>query len=164
MLVARELPYVDVSRAVMYGASRGGLMTYLALRNKIEVKAAAVLCGVSDLLHMYNNRADTMKGILHRLVGNPSCDPNEYIRRSPIHWADEIHVPLLIVHGANDVHVPIEQTRNFVNRLSELHKDYRYIEYPDADHHLLNPDRASEILGELGTFFAGKLGLKYTLS
>jgi hypothetical protein len=34
----------------MIGASRDGMMTYLALKNNIPVKAAVVISGMSDLI------------------------------------------------------------------------------------------------------------------
>lgn len=36
--VARQLPYVDIERKVMLGQSRGGLMTYLAIRKPLDLR------------------------------------------------------------------------------------------------------------------------------
>jgi dipeptidyl aminopeptidase/acylaminoacyl peptidase len=62
--VASELPYVDMEKKVMLGYSRGGLMTYLAIRKGINLRAAAVVSGVSDLVDTYDHREEDMKKIL----------------------------------------------------------------------------------------------------
>jgi dipeptidyl aminopeptidase/acylaminoacyl peptidase len=153
--VGEELPYVDVSRTLMLGASRGGLMTYLAIRHGLNLKAAAVMCGVSNLFDMYRYRGAPMKEILIRLVGDPSSHIDAYVRRSPVFWVEDIKVPLLIVHGAKDVNVPVEQTRILVKKLDELGKDYQYIEYPEAEHDLRR--HYSDFLPKIDEFFTERL-------
>lgn len=150
--VAKQLPYVDISNKVMIGQSRGGLMTYLAIRTQLDLKAAAVLSGPTDLFDLYHYRDHVMKRILERLVGNPIEHEDEYIKRSPILWADEINVPLLIIHGEKDVNVPVTQVREFVKRLSTLNKNYKYVEYEDSDHFLKN--KAGELKEEIIHFFS----------
>lgn len=134
--VAQQLPYADTTKIVMYGQSRGGLMTYRAIRHGLPLKAAAIVNGVTDLQHLYANREESMREILLRLVGDPFTNAEEYIKRSPIHWVEDINVPLFVVHGAKDSHVPVQQTRAFVQRLLELGKRHTYVEYPEADHFL----------------------------
>ena len=45
----RSLDFVGQGRLFMMGASRGGMMTYLALKRGVPVRAAVVIAGVSDL-------------------------------------------------------------------------------------------------------------------
>ncbi|MCA1625368.1 MAG: prolyl oligopeptidase family serine peptidase, partial [Acidobacteria bacterium] len=47
--LAKSLGYADMNNVFMFGNSRGGMMTYLALKNNIPVNAAAVMSGVTDL-------------------------------------------------------------------------------------------------------------------
>ncbi|MGE5413006.1 MAG: alpha/beta hydrolase family protein, partial [Syntrophomonadaceae bacterium] len=47
--VAAELSFVDLRNVFMLGFSRGGMMTYLAIRDGAPIRAAAVVGGVSDL-------------------------------------------------------------------------------------------------------------------
>ena len=47
--LARGLGYVDMRNVFMLGFSRGGMMTYLAIRDGAPVRAAAVVGGLSDL-------------------------------------------------------------------------------------------------------------------
>ncbi len=154
--VAKQLPYADIDRKVMLGISRGGLMTYLAIKNQLDLRAAVVMCGPTDLVDLYHKRGEDMKEILDRLVGDPSINADEYIKRSPIEWVDEINVPLLIMQGGNDVMVPVQQVRDFVRKLDELNKRYRFVEYPDGDHFLFK-GRFEEVRTGIVDFFHEQL-------
>jgi hypothetical protein len=60
--VAEGLGYIDMDRMFMLGVSRGGMMTYLALKNRVPVKAAAVIAGPSDLESLAAIRSDFLDG------------------------------------------------------------------------------------------------------
>ena len=47
--VVRELPYTDSSRFFMYGESRGGIMTLMAVRDGFPARAVAVWGAITDL-------------------------------------------------------------------------------------------------------------------
>ncbi len=44
-----SLGIADTTKICMLGESRGGIMTYLAIKNKFPMKAAAVIGGITDL-------------------------------------------------------------------------------------------------------------------
>ena len=132
--VAEELPYVDHNKKVMLGTSRGGMMTYLAIKNDIDIQAAAVVSGVSDLINIYEEREYRMKLMLEDMVGSLKDNESEYEKRSAVNWADKIDVPTIIIHGAKDERVPVEQARDIAEKLNKYDKTYKYIEYPNADH------------------------------
>ena len=58
-----SLPFVEPEKIVMLGYSRGGMMTYLAIKHGAKIKAAAVVSGVSDLEQAYNEREQGMKRV-----------------------------------------------------------------------------------------------------
>jgi len=136
--IAKELPYANPEQIFMIGASRGGMMTYMATRNSIDIKAAAVIGGVSDLVQAYTDRLD-MRDMLKALIGGtPKELKNEYIKRSAVYWADEINVPILILHGSDDWRVEQGQAQKIANEFDKYDKDYRLIIYPGDDHSLTN--------------------------
>lgn len=71
LLLAKRLPYADPDRIVMLGYSRGGMMTYLAIKEGAEIKAAAVVGGITDLIQLYDERED-MRDVLEELIGGDS--------------------------------------------------------------------------------------------
>jgi dipeptidyl aminopeptidase/acylaminoacyl peptidase len=53
---------------VMFGWSRGGLMTYITLTKTERINAAVIGGGVTDLIQEYNNPNHPMKQVLDELV------------------------------------------------------------------------------------------------
>ncbi|MGP4070013.1 alpha/beta hydrolase family protein [Halobacillus sp. B29] len=133
---AEELPNVDVENKVMLGASRGGMMTYLAIKEGVDIKAAAVVGGITDLFNFYKERV-VVRGMLDELVGDPEENRDAFEKRSAVYWPDQLVVPLLIMHGEDDWRVPVGQARELTSKLSRENADFEYVEYEDGQH-LLN--------------------------
>ena len=133
--ISEHFEFVQTGGVYMTGLSRGGMMTYIACRVDSRIKAATVGAAVSDSFSAYEAR-DDMKTVYKSLVGGtPDNMPEEYVRRSAIMWADEINVPLLIIHGGEkDWRVDTSQSKNMAAELKRYGKEYRLIIYEDADH------------------------------
>lgn len=137
--ISERFDFVQAGGVYMAGLSRGGMMTYIACRMDDRIKAATICAGISDAFSNYEERYD-MKPIYQLLVGGtPEEMPDEYIKRSAIRWADEINVPLLIIHGGEkDWRVDTSQSENMAAQLEQYGKEYKLIIYEDADHSLHN--------------------------
>lgn len=144
----KSLDFVDPERLYMLGLSRGGIMAYLAIKRGIPVKAAAVIGGVSDLKAWVDARPEM--GIVN---GNQYIDglaniwpdyehrAEEYYRaRSAVYWADQINVPVLILHSRTDRLVPVTQALRISEALQEKSKVYALRIY-DRDGHALPQNR-----------------------
>lgn len=144
----KALDYVDPERLYMLGLSRGGTMTYLAIKRGVPVKAAAVIGGVSDVKAWVDARPEM--GIVN---GNQYTDglariwrdyehrAEEYYRaRSAIYWADQINVPVLILHSRTDRLVPVTQALKIAEALQEKNKVYALHVY-ERDGHALPDNR-----------------------
>jgi len=82
-------------------------------------------------------REQAMKRMLNNLIGGtPYNKPEEYKKRSAVNWADEIDVPLLILHAENDDQVDITQAERMINELDEANKEYDYYIYDRGGHDL----------------------------
>ena len=144
----KSLDYVDPERLFMLGLSRGGTMAYLAIKRGIPVKAAAVIGGVSDVKAWVDARPEM--GIVN---GNEYIDgfakiwpdyehrAEEYYRaRSAVYWADQINVPVLILHSRTDRMVPVTQALRMAEALQENGKVYALRIY-ERDGHPLPQNR-----------------------
>jgi len=144
----KSLEYVDADRLYMLGLSRGGTMAYLAIKRGIAVKAAAVIGGVTDVKAWVDARPEM--GIVK---GNEFIDgfaniwpdyehrAEEYYRaRSAVYWADQINVPVLILHSRTDRMVPVTQALRMAEALQEKGKVYALRIY-DRDGHSLPQNR-----------------------
>ena len=140
----KSLDYVDPGRLYMLGLSRGGTMTYLAIKRGIPVKAAAVIGGVTDVKAWADARPEM--GVVN---GNKYIDGfakiwpdyehravEEYRARSAVYWADEINVPVLILHSRTDKMVPVTQALRMAEALQENNKVYALHIYEHDGHPL----------------------------
>ncbi len=134
--LAKSLPFTHADQIVMCGGSRGGLMTYLAIKEGADIKAAVVYCGVTDLIQSYNESYHGMKDELEDMIGGtPEEKKEEYIKRSAYYWPEAINTPVLIIHGKYDSNVRVNQAEKLAERLEELNKTYKLIIY-NSDHNL----------------------------
>jgi dipeptidyl aminopeptidase/acylaminoacyl peptidase len=136
--LAKSLPFVEPSKIVMLGFSRGGMMTYLAIKNGAEIEAAAVVGGVTDLGQMFNERDERMKRVIRELVG---MDKKEWEKRSAYYWPEKIDVPILILHGEDDWRVQASQAKKLSEKLKQAGKIHELVIFSRGDHGL-NTHRA----------------------
>ena len=145
----KSLAFVDPERLYMLGQSRGGTMTYIALKRGAQVKAAAVIAGPSELkgdtswfIHgvwfvngneWFDGAAKVWPDYAHRA--------EEYYRaRSAVDWPEQINVPVLILHSRTDRLVPVRQALLIAQALQEKNKVYELHVY-DGDGHSLPLNR-----------------------
>jgi dipeptidyl aminopeptidase/acylaminoacyl peptidase len=133
--LAESLPDADPERLVMFGHSRGGMMTYLCIRHGLPLRAAATTSAPSDLSR--RPLPPAIDRLYADLFGSPEQNPTAYSERSALCWPEQLRVPLLLQTGGLDQRVDPEESALLVQRLQDLGCEHKYIHYPDADHHLL---------------------------
>jgi len=159
-----QLPYIDTERIGMMGHSRGGMMTYLALKYDTifgtdNIKAAATVGGVSDLFMCYNSNSYFYESLFG---GGPKDVPDEYKIGSATCWPELINAPLLIQHGQADNQVTVEQSRKLTELLEKEGKPVELIIYKGDDHELTAHDGGlPEALGWFPQYL-GKQGEDHT--
>jgi dipeptidyl aminopeptidase/acylaminoacyl peptidase len=141
MPLLQHLRYVDPERIGMMGGSRGGMMTYLALKQESlngthDIKAAVTVGGMADVTRtMWESPGMIL--VLSALIGRgPNEAPEAYRDRSAVFWPDLINAPLLILHGEGDESVPVEQSQQLADLLSAAGKTVTLVTYPGDDHGL----------------------------
>lgn len=132
--LCEEFSFVDNKRLSMIGISRGGMMTYEAIREDSRIQKAIVVSGIADAFMSYEERAD-MQLVYGELVGgSPREMQAEYEKRSATCWADEIHCPVLILHSKGDKKVSYAQAEKMAKCLKEAGKEYKFVTYDDETH------------------------------
>jgi dipeptidyl aminopeptidase/acylaminoacyl peptidase len=130
-----QLPNADTSRIGIEGISRGGMMTYLALRNTCRFKAAAVTSGVVKL--DFDTTAREWRTKPWEMIPGYQNNRDSVLKvRSAVYWADQLckTTPLLIMHGSADWRVSPGGVLEFVRKLYEYKHPVRFILYEGADH------------------------------
>jgi dipeptidyl aminopeptidase/acylaminoacyl peptidase len=128
----------DSLRIGMYGHSRGGMQTFLALQRMKNIKAVATIAGVTDLLTELNFRP-FMEKIYTRQI--PNYEKNkiaELEKRSVLNWVNELspNVPVLLLHGKNDKRVSVNNSIELANALAKNSIPHKLVIYPEDNHGL----------------------------
>lgn len=137
--LAKSLGYVDMNNLFMYGESRGGMMTYQAIRDGLHINAAAVFGAFTDLEIM--NQSPYVQKVIPEIWPDYEKRKEEIIRRrSAKYWPDQLSVPLLIMNGGADPQVDPSQPLQLAEQLQHLSKTYELIIYA-GDNHVLAKNR-----------------------
>ncbi len=140
-----SLPQADASRMGMYGWSRGGMMTYIALTRTDRIKAAVIGGGASDLFDGQKHRPD-MEKVYADLIPHYAEDKEAALTaRSAIRWPEKINkkTPLLLLHGSADWRVDPTEALAMASALYKCKHPFRFVFFEGGDHGL------SEYQGEV---------------
>lgn len=115
---------VDPARIGVLGGSYGGFMTLAAITEYPERWAAAVdMFGIANWETFMQHTGVWRRAQREREYGS---DPAFLRSISPIHKADRIQTPLMVIQGDHDVRVPPEESEQIV---STLRRNERIVEY-----------------------------------
>lgn len=135
--VVQEIPEADASKIGMFGWSRGGMMTYLALTKTDKIKAAITKGAPADKTVM--DRPDMETKVYEKLIPNYWENKEaELEKRSAIKWVDKFpkNVPLLMLHGDNDWNVKVSNSQKLAVELDKYNIPYRLKVFEGGDHGL----------------------------
>ncbi len=124
---------IDRNKVGIYGGSYGGFVTLMAaFRHPEYFKAAVSLRAVSNWKnYFYGNWWYTMA----RLGNYYDNNVDEYYKiSSPITYADNLQIPLLITHGILDDNVFFQDMVQLTQKLIERKKDFEVMFYPREYH------------------------------
>ncbi len=139
-LCESQFLFVDMNDFCVAGVSRGGMMSYMLSRYDDRVKKLIAVSAVSDLFQSYEERED-MQNLLFNYIGTtPEDNRGEYERRSAIYWADEITVPVLIIHSKYDAQVSFSQAQAFCDKLKLTNENVTFVARDDSLHGLSRKD------------------------
>jgi len=131
----------DPKRVAIFGGSYGGYATLAGVAYTPDLYTCAIpYCAPSNLITLMESFPaywrPFLKGSWYMRVGDPADEKDraDLISRSPLFKADQIKVPLLVVHGANDPRVKQAESDQIVAALRDKGKPVEYIVAPDEGH------------------------------
>lgn len=133
------LPKADPARIGMYGWSRGGMMTYLALARTDRIAAAVIGAGPADLFDLVGRRPEMETGVLAELVpGYAEKRAEALTSRSAALWPEKLHkkTPILLLHGSADWRVHPQQALRMAESLYKVNHPFRFVFLEGGDHGL----------------------------
>ena len=121
-------------RLAIIGASAGGYAVLQALVDYDVFSAGLIRYGVTDLEALARDTHKFEKHYMDRLVGPYPTERELYVERSPIHRADRISCPMLILQGDSDPVVPPNQAEALVEALESNGLPYAYLLFEGEQH------------------------------
>jgi len=136
--VLESVPQADAARIGMFGWSRGGLMTYLALTHTDRIRAAVIGAGVTDSFDLLQRRPEMEEGVYNRLVDWMENQESALEARSPLRWHQKLNktTPILLLHGSADWRVHPGQSLSMASALLESLHPFRLVLLEGGDHSL----------------------------
>lgn len=140
----------------IYGASYGGYAALMgAVREPGLYRCAIGHAGVYDLELMFEagdvQRWRVGRAWLQWMLGG---DRELLRQRSPVHHADEIRVPVMLVHGENDWRADFEHAVRMKDALERAGKPVEWLELEGEGHGVYNDDTRRRVYEEVLAFLA----------
>lgn len=133
----KEIEKADSNQIGMFGWSRGGMMTYLALQKSNKIKTAIIGNGPTDLFGIISDRPEMETKVIAECIPDYWNNKEfELKKRSVIYWADELdkNSSLLILCGTNDKNVNPAQADEIAKKLTEIEYDFELKKF-ETDHY-----------------------------
>lgn len=132
----------------VFGFSRGGVMALFTAIRYADVSSLVTWGGVSDMFLTYEERVDLRRMMKRVIGGSPNKKFDEYKKRTPLYELENIHCPVLIIHGLKDQNVSCHHAFRLEKRLKELNKQVETW-YWDEFTHYFPPDVNRKIVQQL---------------
>ncbi|MFC4551689.1 MULTISPECIES: alpha/beta hydrolase family protein [Halorussus] len=126
---------VDPDRIVAMGGSYGGFMVLACLTEYPDLWAAGVdIVGIANFVTFLENTGEWRRAHRESEYGSLDDDREFLESISPIHKADRITAPLLVLHGANDPRVPVGEAEQIVETVEDRGVPVEKLVFEDEGH------------------------------
>jgi len=126
--------FVDGKRLMIRGGSAGGYTTLCALVFHDVFAAGASYYGVADLEGLAIETHKFESHYEQGLVGAFPAAADLYRQRSPVHFADRLSCPVILLQGLEDKVVPPSQAETMIAALRSKHLPFAYVAFPTEGH------------------------------
>lgn len=132
---------IPAERVGVFGMSHGGYETMRLMTFPGEVNGHKArfpfgfgieTAGFCDIIWQHNH--SNIPDWTSLEAGDPVKDSLKLMDRSPITHADKITGPLLLIHGDHDNRVDIGGSRFMADKLQELGRPHKFVEFPGLGH------------------------------
>lgn len=156
-----KLGYADPERIGLQGHSWGGYESSFIVTQTDMFAAVVTGAPLTNLISMYNvayKRTGNLNGpILEWSQGRMGVSPWDnmelYRSQSPIHHAEKITTPFLILHGTDDGAVDWLQGLEFYTSARRLGKEVILLSYPGEPHHLRKEENQKDFQIRMKQYF-----------
>ena len=156
-----KLGYADPDHIGIQGHSWGGYETSYILTQTDMFACVVTGAPVTNLVSFYNelykSSGNNQHGIMEkgqvRMGTSPWENMKLYQSQSPVHQAEKISTPYLILHGTEDGSVDWHQGLEYYNTGRRLGKEVILLSYPGEGHHLSKKENQKDFQIRMKQFF-----------
>jgi dipeptidyl aminopeptidase/acylaminoacyl peptidase len=131
----RKRPEINGQRIAIYGRSYGGFMVLAALTEYPELFAAGIdVVGISNWVTFLERTSAWRRAHREQEYGSLAHHRELLEQISPIHKAELIKAPLMVIAGDNDPRVPLSESEQIVERVRAGGGVVEFIHYADEGH------------------------------
>ena len=148
----------DPARMCIVGWSYGGYAALIAAVKEPRLYRCAVsIAGVSDMSQLARDDADFYGG-RDAARDSTGSDKAQLAAQSPVLHADQIKIPVLLVHGDDDSTVRLSQSEAMAKALRQHGVPNELVVIKGGEHSLLRPQMRLTLYTKLEAFLAANLG------
>jgi dipeptidyl aminopeptidase/acylaminoacyl peptidase len=158
-----ELGYADPTRIGIQGHSWGGYQSAFIITQTDMFKAAVIGAPPANLVSMYDQLYKNTGTVNHGIFeigqvrmgeGKTPWTAHElYESQSPVHHAQNITTPFLVLHGTDDGAVDWLQGVELYSAARRHGKQAILLSYPGENHHLARKENAKDFQVRMKQFF-----------
>ncbi|MGD0865645.1 MAG: S9 family peptidase [Rhizomicrobium sp.] len=155
----------DPKRICIVGASYGGYAALAGATFNPNLYACAIsYAGLADL-QLFIDRdvasggeETTSSSDWEAMMGAGKAETGKLDAESPYAHADQVKIPILLIHSSKDTTVPIEQSEIENKALQSAGKNVQFITLDGDDHYLSLGTTRIQLLKEVEKFLAANIG------
>jgi dipeptidyl aminopeptidase/acylaminoacyl peptidase len=150
---------IDAGKAAIVGGSYGGFIVLATISHFPHFWSAAIdIVGMSSIRTFLQTTSSWRKKLREEEYGTVESDGDFFDEIDPIHHADKIKAPLMVIHGVNDPRVPIQESDQIVKKLKERNHPVRYIRIEEEGHTMTKLKNKINSYSEMAEFLEKYLG------
>lgn len=131
--------FLKSNRIHVFSFSRGGIMALWTAIMRNDITSVVTWSGISDTILTYLERED-MRRMMKRVIGGtPTNSPKLYEDRTVFTRIEEIHAPVLIIHGEKDRNVGFEHAKLLEAALVDQGKQVETWFFKELTHYFPTP-------------------------
>ena len=156
---ARWLREQGHERIAVMGGSYGGFMVLAAMTEYPDLWSAGVdIVGIANMVTFLENTGSYRRRLREPEYGSLENDRDFLESISPIHKAERITAPLMVIHGKNDPRVPVGEADQIVERVRKNGGTVEYLLYGDEGHGLAKLKNRLDAYSKIAAFLEEHLG------
>ncbi|MBI1297531.1 alpha/beta fold hydrolase [bacterium] len=126
---------INGGRVAIYGRSYGGFMVLAALTAYPELFAAGInVVGIANWVSFMERTSPWRRAHREKEYGSLAHHRDLLTQISPIHKAERITMPLMVIAGDNDPRVPLFESEQIVERVRNAGGTVEFLHYADEGH------------------------------